>query len=224
MRLIMFYSISSTNILVLLVSVPVSVLVSAMTLRPSRPSRSPHPSPLLSPSPSLPSPSLKIRVCQGSGCLGKCRGVFNPLTLFEELKQIADDKDKDGDDDDTNNTRDTEESKDDSMTITTPDAYSPTSTTCTNIEIEKSFCMNQCKRGPTIRIINADNGNVLIFDEDTIMSETEIYRKSFQGVNNEKRVNYLWKIVNGVGAGTIRGIEKGSVDKLNDIMPRPPNK
>mmetsp|Transcript_41497 Transcript_41497/g.47897 ORF Transcript_41497/g.47897 Transcript_41497/m.47897 type:complete len:193 (-) Transcript_41497:358-936(-) len=192
-----------------------------MTLRPSRP---PHPSQLLSSlsSPPPSSPSLKIRVCQGSGCLGKCRGVFNPFTLFEELKQITDGKDNDNDN--TNNNRDTEESRDGGMTITMPDAYTPTSTTCTNIEIEKSFCMNQCKRGPTIRIINADNGNVLIFNEDTIMNETEIYRKSFQGVNNEKRVNYLWKIVNGVGAGTIRGIEKGSVDKLNDIMPRPPNK
>mmetsp|Transcript_28549 Transcript_28549/g.32029 ORF Transcript_28549/g.32029 Transcript_28549/m.32029 type:complete len:120 (-) Transcript_28549:23-382(-) len=94
MRLIMFYSISSTNILVLLVSVPVSV--SAMTLRPSRP---PHPSQLLSSlsSPPPSSPSLKIRVCQGSGCLGKCRGVFNPFTLFEELKQITDGKDNDND-------------------------------------------------------------------------------------------------------------------------------
>ncbi len=87
------------------------------------------------------------------------------------------------------------------------------------IEIEETFCMNQCKKGPNVRIINADNQNVLTFD-DTIMNEMESSRKSFQRVSNEDRVNYVWGIANGVVEGELTADEKGSVDKLHDIMPK----
>lgn len=79
--------------------------------------------------------------------------------------------------------------------------------------------MNQCKRGPNVRIINADNGNVLAFD-DTIMNEIESNRKAFQRVTNDDRVKHLWGIANGVGEGTVIGVEKGPVDELRDIMPQ----
>ena len=69
-----------------------------------------------------------------------------------------------------------------------------------------------------MRIINAENGNVLTFD-DTIMNEIESNRKAFQRVVNEDRVKHLWGIANGVGDGTVVGTEMGSVDKFNDIMP-----
>ena len=147
-------------------------------------------------SPSSPSSSsLKIRVCQGSSCLGKCRGAFNPLTSFENLLRVGDD---DGDNNNANK--------------------APATTT---IELEESFCMNQCKRGPNVRLINADNGNVLTFDS-TVMNDTESNRKAFQGVTNEIRVKHLWGIANKVAEGSMVGTvtEKGSVDKLNDIMPR----
>lgn len=79
--------------------------------------------------------------------------------------------------------------------------------------------MNQCKKGPNVRIINADNQNVLTFD-DTIMNEVELSRKSFQRVASEDRVNYVWGIANGVVEGELAADEKGSVDKLHDIMPK----
>ena len=127
--------------------------------------------------------SLKVRVC--SGCLGKCRGSFNPITSFEQLAAVAD------------TDTDTE----------------------TSIEIEETFCMNQCKKGPNVRLINAENQNVLAFD-DTIMNEIESSRKAFQRVSNEDRINYIWGIANGVLEGEIVASEKGSVDKLHDIMPK----
>jgi (2Fe-2S) ferredoxin len=140
------------------------------------------------------SSSLKIRVCTGSGCLGKCRGGFNPLTSLEKLL-ISDDNDNDYDNDSIN-----DNAKD------------------TAIEIEETFCMNQCKRGPNVRIINADNGNVITFDE-SIMNEVESTRKNFQRIIDENRVIGLWVIVNGIRDGTVVGVEKGQVDILNDIMP-----
>lgn len=80
--------------------------------------------------------------------------------------------------------------------------------------------MNQCKKGPNVRLINADNKNVLAFDDDTIMNEMESSRKSFQRVSNDERVNYVWGIANGVLEGNVVANEKGSVDKLHDIMPK----
>ncbi|VEU39982.1 unnamed protein product [Pseudo-nitzschia multistriata] len=129
--------------------------------------------------------SLKIRVCQGSGCLGKCRGAFDPLESFEKLAAGTGDSD--------------------------------------GIRLEETFCMNQCKRGPNVRMINADNGNVLVFDD--AMNETEAGRKAFQGVSNDGRVEHLWGIANqllakGASGSPMEGVaEKGSADKLNDIMP-----
>lgn len=79
--------------------------------------------------------------------------------------------------------------------------------------------MNQCKRGPNVRMINADTGNVVTFGSD-IMNEVESNRKAFQGITNEARVNRLWGIANQVVDGSMDAIEKGSADKLNDIMPR----
>jgi len=142
------------------------------------------------------SSSLKIRVCQGSTCLGKCRGAFNPLTSFEQLS-IADNVN--------------EGSKDDTTAMMS-------TTTTKRIELEESFCMNQCKRGPIVRIIRTENEKVLVFD-DTIMNETESNRKAFQGVANGDRVKRLWGIANAVVEGELIATEKGSVDKLRDIMP-----
>jgi len=158
---------------------------------------------MVSPSPS--SSSLKIRVCQGSSCLGKCRGAFNPLTSFENLLV--------GDDANAYANKGDVELEGERSTAA--------STTTTTIELEESFCMNQCKRGPNVRLINADNGNVLTFDS-TVMNDTESNRKAFQGVTNENRVKHLWGIANKVAEGSMVGTvtEKGSVDKLNDIMPR----
>ena len=90
----------------------------------------------------------------------------------------------------------------------------------TSIEIEEAFCMNQCKKGPNVRLINADNENVLAFDDDKIMNEMESSRKSFQRVSNDERVNYVWGIANEILEGTVVANEKGSVDKLHDIMPK----
>jgi len=141
--------------------------------------------------------SLKLRVCQGSGCLGKCRGAFNPLTSFEQLS-IAYNVDE-GSKDCTTATMET--------------------TTTNMIEIEESFCLNQCKKGPNVRIIGTKNGKVLVFD-DTIMDETEISRKAFQRVVNEERVKRVWGIAKAVVDGELVATEKGYVDKLHDIMPR----
>jgi (2Fe-2S) ferredoxin len=141
------------------------------------------------------SSSLKIRVCTGSGCLGKCRGGFNPLNSLEKL--ISDGNDNDNDNDSINDNADM---------------------SSTRIEIEETFCMNQCKRGPNVRLINSDNGNVITFDE-SIMNEVESTRKNFQRIINEDRVIGLWGIVNGIRDGTVVGVERGQVDILNDIMP-----
>jgi len=122
--------------------------------------------------------STKIRVCQGSSCLGKCRGSFNPLTAFNNLQ------------------------KDESAE--------------TSIEIEETWCMNQCKRGPNARITK--DGNVLTFEEGK-MNDTEMKRKSFQGIGSEERVGHVWGLARGIEDGTVLGILSGSVDKLTDIMP-----
>lgn len=90
----------------------------------------------------------------------------------------------------------------------------------TSIQVEEAFCMNQCKKGPNVRLINADNQNVLAFDDDAIMNEIESSRKSFQRVSNDERVDYVWGIANGVLEGNVVANEKGSVDKLHDIMPK----
>ena len=132
--------------------------------------------------PSTPS-SLTLRVC--SGCLGRCRGSFNPLTTFEHL--VAANEEKKG-------------------------AHK-------RIDVEESFCMNQCKKGPIVRLINAENTNVLTLD-DTLMTATESSRKAFQRVLSEERVQYLWKMAHGVLDGDIVAMEQGPVDKLHDLMPK----
>mmetsp|Transcript_5430 Transcript_5430/g.6941 ORF Transcript_5430/g.6941 Transcript_5430/m.6941 type:complete len:157 (-) Transcript_5430:166-636(-) len=38
--------------------------------------------------------STKIRICQGSSCIGKCRGAFNPFDSFQELQNIAEETGK----------------------------------------------------------------------------------------------------------------------------------
>jgi len=80
--------------------------------------------------------------------------------------------------------------------------------------------MNQCKRGPNVRIIDADTGNVLTVDGG-VMNQVESNRGAFQGVSSEERVNHLWGIAKKVADGTMIATEKGSADKLNDILPKP---
>jgi len=120
--------------------------------------------------------SSVIRVCQGSSCLGKCRGSFNPLDSFKKIKN---------------------------------DENIP-------IELEETYCMNQCKRGPCVRIISDEK--VLIFDDK--MNETEMKRKAFQGVSTEEKVENLFGVAKGVLDRSKPGVESGSVHKLNDIMPQ----
>lgn len=76
--------------------------------------------------------------------------------------------------------------------------------------------MNQCKRGPNARIMK--DAQVLTFKGE--MNETELNRKSFQGVTSDKRVEYLWGLAKGLEDGTVDGIASGSIDKLTDIMPK----
>ena len=130
--------------------------------------------------PSTPS-SLTLRVC--SGCLGRCRGSFNPLTTFEDLVAANEDD------------------------------------IAKRIDIEESFCMNQCKKGPIVRLINAENQHVVTLD-DTLMTATESSRKAFQRVLTEERVQELWNIAEGVLEGDIVAMEQGPVEKLNDLMPK----
>ena len=132
----------------------------------------------------LPPPpsSLTLRVC--SGCLGRCRGSFNPLATFEDLVAANEEKG-----------------------------------TNKRIGLEESFCMNQCKKGPIVRLINAENTHVLTLD-DTRMTATESSRKAFQRVLTEDRVHLLWKMAHGVLEGDIVALEQGPVEKLNDLMPK----
>lgn len=118
---------------------------------------------------------VQIRVCQGSSCLGKCRGSFNPLDSLKEIR---------------NNEG-------------------------VSIDIEETYCMNQCKRGPNVRMIKSSN--VLTFEN--LMNDTEKKRKAFQGVSTEEKVGNLFGVAKGVIDGSNPGTESGSVDKLNDIMP-----
>mmetsp|Transcript_39806 Transcript_39806/g.77761 ORF Transcript_39806/g.77761 Transcript_39806/m.77761 type:complete len:155 (+) Transcript_39806:55-519(+) len=123
--------------------------------------------------------STKIRVCTGSSCLSKCRGVFNPKSTLDRLQKTDD----------------------------------PVPT----VDIEEAFCMNQCKRGPNMRIIR--NGQVMTFEDDTIMNEMELKRKSFQNVRNDDRVAMVWELTRGVVEGKLIGTEAGSSSKLTDILP-----
>ena len=84
--------------------------------------------------------------------------------------------------------------------------------------IEEVFCMNQCKRGPNIRLIR--NGHVLTFDEEGIMNETEKKRKTFQRVGNEERLMKIWGLGKGLVDGSIDAVENESIEKLSDIIPR----
>ena len=87
-----------------------------------------------------------------------------------------------------------------------------------NVEFEESFCMNQCKRGPNIRMIR--NGQVVVFDgDDGIMNDTEKNRKTFQNVATEERIEKIWGLTKGLVDGSVHGTECGSVEKLSDIMP-----
>ena len=123
------------------------------------------------------SSSTKIRVCQGSSCLSKCRGAFDPLKSFQSLQK-----------------GNIEESF---------------------VEVEETFCMNQCKRGPNARIIRDEQ--VITFEGE--MNETEMNRKSFQGVRSDERVGNLWGLAKGLEDGTVDGVDSGDAAKLTDIMP-----
>lgn len=87
------------------------------------------------------------------------------------------------------------------------------------INIEETFCMNQCKRGPNARIIR--HGKVITFEQGTgIMNDVELKRKSFQGVGSENRVHFIWNLVKDLHTGNVNGIiESGDAEKLTDLMP-----
>lgn len=83
------------------------------------------------------------------------------------------------------------------------------------VEVEETFCMNQCKRGPNARIITDEQ--VITIEEE--MNETELKRKSFQGIRSDERVGKLWGLVKGLEDGTVVGVESGDAAKLTDMMP-----
>jgi len=86
------------------------------------------------------------------------------------------------------------------------------------VKIEEVFCMNQCKRGPNMRIIR--DGNVVTFDDKLIMNDTELKRKSFQTVNCHERVAKVWGLTKGLVNGSVVGTDDGLSTKLTDILPQ----
>jgi (2Fe-2S) ferredoxin len=86
------------------------------------------------------------------------------------------------------------------------------------IDIEESYCMAQCKRGPNMRVIH--NGQVQIFQEGNIMTEVEMKRKTFQSVTSEERVARIWGLAESLVKGEAVGaVDGGSVESLTDVMP-----
>jgi len=85
---------------------------------------------------------------------------------------------------------------------------------CENVEIEESFCLNQCKRGPNARIIKDDT--VLTFEE---MNETEIKRKSFQNICNDDRIEFVWKLAMRAADEEVSYQRSCNVHLLSDILP-----
>jgi len=88
----------------------------------------------------------------------------------------------------------------------------------TVVKIEEVFCMNQCKRGPNMRIIQ--NENVITFKDESIMNDIELKRKSFQSVTNDARVAMVWGITEGLIDGSVVGTDDGPSTKLTDILPQ----
>jgi hypothetical protein len=67
------------------------------------------------------------------------------------------------------------------------------------IEVETVFCMNQCKRGPNVRLIH--DGQVATVPAE--MGETEQSRRAFQGVRDDDRVRKVWSLAACAAAGTL---------------------
>ena len=87
--------------------------------------------------------------------------------------------------------------------------------------MEEAFCMNQCKRGPNVRLIKDDQ--VLTFGDESVMNDTEVKRKTFQSVTSEKKIDRIWGVVEEIQKGDASGIEMvegGHVDKLSDLLPQ----
>jgi len=119
---------------------------------------------------------VTIRVCQGSGCLGKCRGSFNPKETIERETRGQD------------------------------------------AVVQEAFCLNQCKRGPNLRILteNEDKQKAVVFER---MTETEQSRKTFQSVSSDERVLSILDTVSEFQAGRLEG-KLMDASKLGDILPR----
>lgn len=86
-----------------------------------------------------------------------------------------------------------------------------------NVQIEETFCMNQCKRGPNLRLLQ--NDQVLTFDGEGIMNDVEMKRKSFQSIGSDEKVDMLWNLIKDIQDGNVDAKESGAVEKLTDIMP-----
>ena len=86
-----------------------------------------------------------------------------------------------------------------------------------NVQIEETFCMNQCKRGPNLRLLQ--NDQVLTFDGEGIMNDVEMKRKSFQSIGSDEKVGMLWNLIKDIQDGNVDAKESGAVEKLTDIMP-----
>ena len=86
-----------------------------------------------------------------------------------------------------------------------------------NVQIEETFCMNQCKRGPNLRLLQ--NDQVLTFDGEGIMNDVEMKRKSFQSIGSDEKIGMLWNLIKDIQDGNVDAKESGAVEKLTDIMP-----
>jgi NADH:ubiquinone oxidoreductase subunit E len=145
-----------------------------------------------------------IRVCQGSGCLGKCRGGFNPLDSFQALSLLAD-------------AVTAEENTNTNVAI--EEAY------CMN-QCKRGPNARIISPNRQVLVFVGENEN----SSQTIMNDTEQRRKAFQGLGSQARVEMVWGLAQGVATNDGNGqsggvtsvIESGSVDKLTDMMPVSP--
>jgi len=139
--------------------------------------------------------TISIRVCEGSSCQSKCRGGFDPQKSFHKLIEEQDE----------------EKEKQQGSNII--------------MESKSTFCMNQCKRGPNMRVLQSNDDTdqvVLTFPE--AMNDTELKRKSFQSVGNNDRVTYIWGLIQGINGDSDGEVtssvvnESGSASTLSDIV------
>mmetsp|Transcript_88284 Transcript_88284/g.156306 ORF Transcript_88284/g.156306 Transcript_88284/m.156306 type:complete len:230 (-) Transcript_88284:259-948(-) len=70
----------------------------------------------------------------------------------------------------------------------------------TSIAIKEINCMNQCKRGPNVRLV-ADKQVQVIKQR---MNEVEQNRKTFQSVRSEERAKAIWGVAQAIADGSLK--------------------